>query len=137
MGGATYRSRFEAAVVSPLVARGVQLVHRPRHGKKGTGIPFRLIEEREYFPDVELPNGIYVEVKGYFDKQSRDKLLAVKRQHPHLDIRIVFQRLKDRLKGAGGKSLKTTVGDWAAEHGFPCAEGAIPDAWIQEKNKCM
>ena len=45
-----------------------------------------------YTPDFILPNGVILEAKGYFKPEDRRKMLAVKKQHPDLDIRLVFQQ---------------------------------------------
>ena len=52
---------------------------------------------RTYTPDFVLPNGIIIEVKGRFTSDDRRKHLAVKRQHPKLDIRFVFESSKRKL----------------------------------------
>ena len=46
---------------------------------------------RTYTPDFVLPNGIIIETKGMFTAADRRKHLAIKRQHPNLDIRFVFE----------------------------------------------
>ena len=38
-----------------------------------------------------LPNGIYLECKGYWEAQDRRKIKAVKQLHPEIDLRMVFQ----------------------------------------------
>lgn len=83
-----------------------------------------------YIPDFALPNGVLVESKGYFDPRARAKMLAVARQNPELDIRILFQRASNRLT----KSKNSiTYGQWATKHGFPWHEGdSIPEEWYKE-----
>ena len=44
-----------------------------------------------YTPDFLLPNGIYLECKGYWEAEDRRKIKAVKQQHPEIDLRMVFQ----------------------------------------------
>ena len=52
-------------------------------------------------------------------------MLAVKAQHPELDIRFVFQR-----NNTLSKQSKTTYGAWADKHGFPwCIYPDIPESW--------
>ena len=45
---------------------------------------------RTYTPDFVLFNGIIIETKGMFTAADRRKHLAIKKQHPKLDIRFVF-----------------------------------------------
>jgi hypothetical protein len=81
-----------------------------------------------YLPDFVLSNGIIIEVKGYFDQEDRAKLLAVKKQHPDLDIRLVFSNPSQRIS----KRAKTTVGQWAETHGFKYSKSRIPAHWFTE-----
>ncbi len=84
--------------------------------------------DHTYIPDFVLPNGVIIEVKGKLDAITRSKMLAVKRAHPHLDIRLVFMRGENKLS----KRSKTTYLSWAEKNGFPCADGAIPEEWLKE-----
>tara|TARA_B100001063_G_scaffold21429_1_gene16431 strand:+ start:64 stop:414 length:351 start_codon:yes stop_codon:yes gene_type:complete len=87
---------------------------------------FPYITESKYTPDFFLPNGVIIEAKGFFKPSDRRKMLAVKTQHPELDIRFVFQRNNTLTKQS-----KTTYGDWASKHGFPwCIFPAIPESWL-------
>lgn len=86
---------------------------------------------RKYTPDFLLPNGVIIETKGLFTPQDRRKHLLVKKQHPHLDIRFVFERADRKLS----KSSKTTYGDWCDKNGFKYAVKLVPDSWTQEEPK--
>ena len=81
-----------------------------------------------YTPDIVLPNGIIVEIKGYFDAEDRAKHLLIQEQQPELDIRFVFQVAKKKIH----KASPTTYADWATKHGFKYAEKLIPTEWINE-----
>lgn len=84
---------------------------------------------RRYTPDfVLLKNGIIVETKGRFVTADRQKHLAIKLEHPQLDIRFVFSNPNARIS----KSSKTTYAKWCEDHGFQYAKLVIPLAWIQE-----
>ena len=55
-------------------------------------------------------------------------MLAVKKQHPELDIRFIFQRNNTLTKRS-----KTTYGDWCDKHGFPwCIYPHLPPEWFDE-----
>lgn len=74
-----------------------------------------------YIPDYILftPTGkLYIEAKGHFRPEAKRKMVAVKKQHPELDIRIVFYKYN-------GVYVR-----WANKHGFPYAIGDIPDEWL-------
>jgi len=98
-------------------------------------VPFKYEAERlpyempgVYFSDFTLPHAVYVECKGYFPAQDRKKLLAVRRAHPELDLRILFERPHVKI-GKGPASM--SYGQWATKHGFIWAQGPeIPHDWI-------
>ena len=86
---------------------------------------------RKYTPDFLLPNGIIIETKGRFTPADRMKHLAIKKQHPNLDIRFVFSNSRSKLR----KGAKTTYADWCEKHGFLYADEDVPQEWIEEKSK--
>jgi predicted nuclease of restriction endonuclease-like RecB superfamily len=75
----------------------------------------------KYIPDfiVTTPTGkLYIEAKGYLRPEHKRKMVAVKRQHPELDIRIIFySRNKQYIK-------------WAEKIGIRYAIATIPTEWI-------
>ena len=80
-----------------------------------------------YTIDFTLPNGILVETKGRWVLEDRKKHLLIKNQHPELDIRIVFQNAKTKIR----KGSKTTYGDYCDKHGILWAEKNIPKSWLK------
>lgn len=84
-----------------------------------------------YNPDFVLSNGIIVEGKGLFTSEDRTKHLAVKKQHPHLDVRFVFSRSASPLY----KGSKSTYATWCEKNGYPYADKLIPAAWLAEPKK--
>ena len=105
---------------------------------RGIGVPVKFeqltihfvqpAKKRRYTPDFELPNGIIIETKGRFLSDDRVKHLMIKKQHPNLDIRFVFERSKSPIN----KGSKTTCGMWCEKHGFKYADKEIPKSWIDE-----
>ena len=81
---------------------------------------------RTYTPDFQLDNGIFIESKGLFDNEDRRKHLAVRDQHPELDIRFVFSNAQAKLY----KGSKTTYAMWCDKHGFQWAETKLPKEWL-------
>jgi hypothetical protein len=74
-----------------------------------------------------------VESKGRFLTADRQKHLLVKEQHPHLDIRFVFQRSANPIR----KSSATTYAAWCQKHGFVFADKSVPPAWLREKPRAQ
>jgi predicted nuclease of restriction endonuclease-like RecB superfamily len=123
--GVTYRSGFEAAVASALVEAGALFEHENDH----------LFYEvpRMYVPDFTITTSsgktLYIEAKGYFPAEDRQKMAEVKRANPALDLRIVFQRPHTKLSKARGA---WTYATWADRHSILWAEGSVPDEWLGE-----
>jgi len=82
-----------------------------------------------YTIDFTLPNGILVETKGRWVLEDRKKHLLIKKQHPELDIRMVFQSSKTKIR----KGSKTTYAMFCDKHNIPWAEKTIPESWLREK----
>ena len=86
---------------------------------------------RTYTPDFVLPNGIIIETKGRFTSDDRRKHTLIKRQHPKLDIRFVFESSRRKLS----KGAKTTYGIWCERNKFLFADRVVPLEWLKEKGK--
>ena len=83
--------------------------------------------EHNYTPDFVLPNYVYLETKGYWDAADRRKVLAVKRDNPEVDLRMVFQSPYNTIS----KKSKTTYAKWCEKHGIPwTAYHEIPLDWL-------
>ena len=78
-----------------------------------------------------LHNGIIIETKGRFTAADRRKHLAIKKQHPKLDIRFVFTNSKSKLR----KGAKSNYGEWCIKYGFRYYDRVIPEDWLKEKGK--
>jgi hypothetical protein len=83
--------------------------------------------EHNYTPDFVLPNYVYLETKGYWDATDRRKVLAVKRDNPEVDLRMVFQSPYNTIS----KKSKTTYAKWCERHDIPwTAYHEIPLDWL-------
>ena len=80
-----------------------------------------------YTIDFTLPNGILVETKGRWVLEDRKKHLLIKKQHPELDIRMVFQSSKTKIR----KGSKTTYAMYCDKHDIPWAEKIVPESWLK------
>ena len=117
-----FRSGFENDVYKQIERKGEQ----PRY--ETFKISYIIPESKHtYTPDFILDNGIIIETKGRFVTSDRKKHLLIKKQHPELDIRFLFQNAKAKIN----KGSKTTYADWCEKHGFLYADKNIPNEWFQ------
>ena len=82
-----------------------------------------------YKPDFRLPNGIFIESKGWLRSEDRKKHLLIKEQNPDIDLRFVLQSPNGKIY----KGSKTTYSQWCEKNGFKWAGKTIPQEWIDEK----
>ena len=120
-----YRSGLEIKVKDYLRERKV------RYKYESLKIEGEELMYRTYTPDFILSNGLIIEVKGRFTSDDRRKHLAIKKQHPNLDIRFVFESSKRKLS----KGAKSTYASWCERHKFVYADRVIPEEWLKEKGK--
>ncbi len=104
---------------------------------KGVGFSFETLKvsyvkpetKHIYTPDFILDNGIIIETKGRWLLDDRKKHILIRKQHPNLDIRILFQNANAKIR----KGSKTSYADFCEKHGIPYAHREIPVAWLKEK----
>lgn len=120
-----YRSGLEHKVAESLTEQKID------YGYESIKIEWEDLAYRTYTPDFVLPNGIIVETKGMFTAADRRKHLAVKKQHPNLDIRFVFENSRRKLR----KGAKSTYGEWCIRYGFRYYDRIIPEDWLKERGK--
>ena len=119
-----YRSGFEHKVSEQLTENKINF------GYEVTQINYIKPEtQHKYTVDFTLPNGILVETKGRWVLEDRKKHLLIKKQHPELDIRIVFQNPRGKIR----KGSKTTYANFCDKHGIPWADKEVPSAWLTKK----
>lgn len=132
-----HRSGLEVRIAEELNKKKIVYEYEPKDGKLTYEVPSKTCT---YTPDfyIRTKTGkeIIVESKGIWDYADRFKHLLIRQQHPHLDIRFVFTRAKQRIR----KGSKTTYGDICSGLGrgpfrgikWKYAEGTIPDEWLKE-----
>ena len=120
-----YRSKYEEDVCSKLIEKRVKFDY------ESVNLYYDITEQRRYLPDIILPNGIIIELKGRFTAKDRKKMLLVIEQHPNLDIRMVFMRSKNKLH----KNSQSTYAQWCDKNNIKWADKYIPDEWIRETRK--
>jgi hypothetical protein len=94
-------------------------------------IEWKDLRYRTYTPDFVLDNGIIIETKGIFDNEDRRKHIAIKEQHPELDIRFIFSNANAKLY----KGAKSTYARWCEKNDFLYAHRVIPEAWLKEEGE--
>ncbi len=103
------RNKFEAAFAK---------LH-PHFEYETVKVPY--IVTHTYTPDFINPStGEIFETKGRFTSADRSKHLAIKRQHPDLDITMVFMKPNLPLY----KGSKTTYAEWCDKHGIKWIDGS-------------
>ena len=114
------KSGFERSFAANLKIRGIRFQYESKQ------IPYVL--NRKYNPDFEIiDHGFFIETKGLLDRDSKAKMLAVKQQHPDIDIRFVFMYPHKKIPGT-----KQTHAQWAERNGFRWAETVAPEEWFNE-----
>ena len=114
-----FRSKLEERVATLLEQLGVSYEYETEK------LSYTI--EHNYTPDFVLPNYVYLETKGYWDAADRRKVLAVKRDNPDVDLRMVFQSPYNTIS----KKSKTTYAKWCEKHNIPwTAYHEIPLEWL-------
>jgi hypothetical protein len=114
-----FRSGLEEKVSDLLKELGVLYEY------ESTKVPY--VIQHTYTPDFLLPNGIFLECKGYWDAEDRRKIRNIKEQSPELDIRMVFQSPFNKIS----KKSKTTYAKFCEKIGVPwCSYTNIPIDWL-------
>ena len=94
--------------------------HKVKFEYEGEKIAYVLA--RHYIPDFIVHTHVgkvYIEAKGQLRPEDKTKLRAVKKQHPELDIRLLFY--------ASNKNYIR----WAEKNGFRWAVNSIPRDWLK------
>ena len=121
-----YRSGLEDKAAQQIAAAGLPVMYECEKVKYQW--PSRL---STYCPDFRLPKPggfFYVETKGIWSVQDRQKWHLLHEQHPDTDFRLVFSNSAARLY----KSSPTTYAAYCEKHGFTYANKVIPDEWLLE-----
>ena len=125
-----YRNKFEQKTGDSLESYGVKFEY------EATKIPYTVSGTYLTDFDVITKNNrvLHIETKGNgrsFDGATRRKMIAVKKQHPELDIRIIFYSDgKIGPKRKDGSFMKQS--DWAMKNGFKYAIKEVPEEWLEE-----
>ena len=114
-----FRSKLEERVATLLEQLGISYLYESEK------LSYTI--EHNYTPDFILPNYKYLETKGYWAASDRRKILAVKRDNPDIDLRMVFQSPYNTIS----KKSKTTYAQWCDRHDIPWTSYKdIPIEWL-------
>ena len=114
-----YRSNLEKNIADLLEGLGVSFMYESEK------LSYTI--EHNYTPDFVLPNYTYLEAKGYWAAEDRRKILAVKRDNPDVDLRMIFQSPYNTIS----KKSKTTYAQWCDKHDIPWTSYKdIPIEWL-------
>lgn len=92
-------------------------------------IPYVIPEStHKYTPDILLPNGIFVELKGLWEADDRKKHMLLREQYPDIEIRFVFSSSRTKIY----KGSPTSYGEFCEKRGILFADKLIPVEWIKE-----
>lgn len=107
---------------NPFEKKIARQLRRAKVKFKYEGIKIPYVLSGHYIPDfvIHTPTGyIYVETKGYLRPADKRKMVAVRRQHPEIDLRILFYASrKEQIR-------------WATKVGIKYAVGKIPKEWME------
>lgn len=124
-----YRSGLEDTTATCIAKAGCVVLFET--DKINYVVPSR---DAKYTPDFKLPKEggfFYIETKGIWSVQDRQKHLLIKEQYPDIDIRFVFSNQNAKLY----KGSPTTYAAYCQKHGFQYAHKVIPDDWLEEARK--
>lgn len=100
-----YRSKLEALVAATLRRKKRKFTYESES--------FVYTLTKTYTPDFFLEDDILLEVKGVLMQRDREKMIAVRRDHPSLKIVFVFSAPHKKVPG-----LKSTHAEWAEKNGY-------------------
>lgn len=100
----------------------------PVRGARCTACGAKVTKPRKYTPDfvifrADRETKMYIEAKGRFPSTDRSKMRDVRKCHPHLDIRMLFQRRS--------KKEMANIAAWCEKFDFDYHFGVdIPSTWL-------
>ena len=84
-----------------------------------------ILQYATYLTDFRLPNGIYLEAKGWFKPSDRTKMESVIACNPDVDIRMVFQN-----DGWTTRLKRQKYSEWCIKRKIKYCIGKIPKEWL-------
>ena len=114
-----FRSKLEENIADLLEQLGVSYLYESEK------LSYTI--SHNYTPDFVLPNYKYLEAKGYWAPEDRRKILAVKKDNPDINLKMIFQSPYNTIS----KKSKTTYAQWCERHDIPWTHfHDIPLDWL-------
>src|SRR5690348_15149299 len=129
-GNDKYRSKLETLIATLLTRHGIDFEYEPelikfdypvKGGRCSDCGSKHVAKSRTYLPDFRLMDGSYLEGKGILSQGERGKFLALKKQHPNMQLSFVFG-FDNKLR----KDKPERYSDWCKQHGFEFAVLGLP-----------
>ena len=120
-----FRSKFEQLIWNTLLDKKVKVQYEV--DKLKYTVPESV---HSYTPDFKLRDKVYLETKGIFSVDDREKMLIIRDTYPEYKFYLCFYNANAKLY----KGSKSTYADWAVKHGFEyChAPKGIPEEWLKK-----
>ena len=131
-----FRSKFEEGIAKDLKDfeyESTTLLYNKRTTRKMECLDCgssHVLQKAKYLTDFRLPNGIYIEAKGWFISSDRSKMESVIKCNPDLDIRMLFQR-----DGWANTTKTVKYSQWCDKRKIKWAVGKVPIEWVRENEK--
>ena len=128
--GRTFASAAEIKCAKDMEERGIPWEYEP---EKWLWNP----PPKKYNVDFKVTRDdgsvLYIEYKGYFRTEDKVKMIAIKKQHPERDVRMIFTHPEKPVEGATKRKdgTKLSNAEWATKNGYLYAEKVIPDEWLK------
>lgn len=87
-------------------------------------------KKRKYKPDWKVKPNVYIETKGKFTREDRQRHLWIREQHPELTIYMLFMNAFNKI----AKNSTTTYADWCEANNIEWADFkmGIPKHWLKK-----
>lgn len=130
-----FRSGLEETIANSLKAQGVGFTfeeHKVKYEQPS--------KSRTYTPDFWLPHkadlalpfgkqrGFFIETKGRWLTEDRQKHQHIRASNPSIDIRILFSNANTRIS----KQSATTYAAYCERNGWVYAHRYVPLTWLRE-----
>ncbi len=126
--GIEYKSNLEVETAKTLYKALTRLKKNFKFDYEHCPFEYTL-NSRQYWPDFQVVREdgscVFIEVKGYLDRDAQRKMLAVKECHPKETFVFLFSKNNPIRKGA-----KMRYSDWCEKHGFDYSIGEVPERWL-------
>lgn len=133
-----YRSGLEEKVAKQLELNKISYEYESKNCKINYKIPSsNHIYTNDFRIVTYTSKIIYIEVKGIWDYADRYKHYLIKKQHPELDIRLVFGNAKNPIR-RGSKTSYATICEGGGKGIFKgmkwkySDKGIVPSSWFEE-----